>query len=1025
MSTDVRASRLGGWFAWLLPHRAWVLAVALVWLIVGAASFTTLRRDLFPDLTLPSLSVLIQSPGRAATDLELTVAQPVEQALGGLPGVGRVVSTVQAEVVQIVVTFDADVDPWRARQLVAERLTSVTSGFPEGTGTPLITSAAGRLQEILEIVLEGPAVDPMRLRDYAEKVLVPRLQSVAGVSRIERLGGEERQLQVTLIPERMRLLGARLDDVTRALGGSEQDTSVGVMEIQDKGWFMTVGTLAASPEDVRGLPVETGHGVVTLADLADVREGPAFRRGLARHEGHEDVSLRVVKQPSADTVTVARGVRSALDELRKALPEGMGLDLMYDQGDLVSHALNGVTLALLIGSIFVALVLLTFLGQARAALVVILTLPLATLGAAIPLRILGMGLNAMTLGGLAISVGLLVDASVIMVENLVHRLQGADATGVERRAVLTRAAAEVGVPIVTAVLVILAVFIPLLALGGIAGRLYAPLAVAVASTMTISLIVSFTVVPVLVDRILPAGTDLREPWIVRAVKRAYAPVLTWHMRHGLVVALVAIAITLPSLWLAAHLGTDFLPSLDERALMLNSRLPADTSLEAVDDANRWLEAELSEIDGIRAVYRRTGRSELTEDPMPHVLSDVLAMLDPKADARRVEREVAERIEHLPFSVELTTPMQMRIAEGIGGTPADLQLKLFHEDLGRLDAVLPALQQRIAAVPGVASVALDGGGPLPQWRMTPDDGALRRMGVPRHEVVETLMAALQGLPVGARFDGPQRIGRVVRYPNDGRVSPENLKRLPIVRADGVVVELGQLVRFEESATPSMIRREAGQRRVALNIRTEGDLGGTARRVEDAAASFELPKGTAIRLGGQIEQARATQRRLLAAGAGALVLVVGLLYGALRQWREVLIVLTTLPNAFVGGLLALWLVGETWNISSIVGLIGLFGVAVQNSLVLIRQAEDLRRGGLPFVDAVREASLGRVRPKLMTAGSAILGLAPMLLGIGGSELERPLAIVMVGGLVTSTLYTLLALPSVYAWVGRFWHERAQGA
>jgi cobalt-zinc-cadmium resistance protein CzcA len=723
-----------------------------------------------------------------------------------------------------------------------------------------------------------------------------------------------------------------------------------------------------------------------------------------------------VKQPAADTLVVAQGVRTVLDELRKALPEGMGLDLMYDQGELVARALNGVTLALLIGSIFVAGVLLVLLGHVRAALVVILTLPLATLGAAIPLRILGMGLNAMTLGGLAISVGLLVDASVIMVENLVHRLQRAEGGLDERRSVLTRAAAEVGVPIVTAVLVILAVFIPLLAVGGIAGRLYAPLAVAVASAMTISLVVSFTVVPVLVDRILPPGTDLSEPWIVRTIKRAYAPVLAWHMRHGLLVAVTAIVVTLPSLWLAAHLGTNFLPSLDEGALMINSRLPAETSLAAVDDANRWLEDELSKVKGVRAVYRRTGRSELTEDPMPHTMSDVLAILDRGANLKRVEGEVAERIEHLPFSVELTTPMQMRIAEGIGGTPADLQLKLFHEDLGKLAEVLPKLQERIASVPGVASVALDGGGPLPRWRMVPDDEALRLLNIPRREVVETMKAALQGLEVGSRFDGPQRIQRVVRYPNDGRISPENLKRLPIVRSDGTVIELGQLVRFEEGGTPSMIRREAGQRRIALNIRTQGDLGGTARRVEEAVASFNLPTGTAIRLGGQIEQARETQRRLLVAVAVALVLVVALLYMALRRWREVLIVLTTLPNAFVGGLVALWLAGETWNISSIVGMIGLFGVAVQNSLVLIRQAEDLRLEGLPFIDSIREASLGRVRPKLMTAGSAILGLSPMLFGIGGSELERPLAIVMVGGLITSTLYTLIALPSFYAWIGR---------
>lgn len=454
--------------------------------------------------------------------------------------------------------------------------------------------------------------------------------------------------------------------------------------------------------------------------------------------------------------------------------------------------------------------------------------------------------------------------------------------------------------------------------------------------------------------------------------------------------------------------------------MINSRLPAETSLAAVDDANRWLEDELGTIDGVLAVYRRTGRSEITEDPMPHTMSDVLVILDRHADRRRIENQVSDRVERMPFSVELTTPMQMRIAEGIGGTPADLQLKFFHQDLAKLEEALPKLQETIGSLPGVASVSVDGGGPLPRWRIVPDDDALRRMGVPRQELVETLRAALQGVEVGVRFDGPQKIGRVVRFPNDGRVSPESLKRLPIVRDDGAIVEVGQLVRFEEGDTPSMIRREAGQRRVALNIRTEGDLSGTARRVEEAAASFDLPKGTAVRLGGQIEQARETQRRLGVAIAVALLLSVALLYMALRQWREVLIVLTTLPNAFVGGLIALWLAGETWNISSIVGMIGLFGVSVQNSLVLIRQAEDLRLLGLPFIDSVREASLGRVRPKLMTAGSAILGLSPMLFGIGGSELERPLAIVMVGGLVTSTLYTLLALPSIYAWIGRHWHE-----
>ena len=1004
------------WFDWLLPRKGWVLALSMIWGLAGLACFSTLGRDLFPDLTLPSLNLLIQSPGRAATELELTVAQPVEQAIGGLPGVKRVVTTVQAEVVQVVVAFESGSDPWRARQLVAERLSGVIGNFPEGTRAPLMSSAAGRLQEILEIVLEGPSIDPMRLRDHTEKVLIPRLQAVPGVARVERLGGEERQVQVIVAPERMRLQGVNLAQILEALEGSNQDRAAGIMEIQDKGWFITVASLAAQPEAIRKLRLKTPRGTIQLGDVAEIREAAAFRRGLARHQGHEDVSLRVVKQPTAETLTVAQDTRKALDELRQSLPKGMQLTLMYDQGRLVSHALNGVSWALLLGGAFVALVLVVLLGNLRGALIVIAVLPLATLGAAIPLRMAGMGLNAMTLGGLAISVGLLVDAAVIMVENLAHRLHEHREQLESRWAVLARAAAEVAVPILTAVLVILAVFIPLLAMGGLAGRLYAPLAVAIATAMTISLVLSFTLVPVLVERFLPPGSSLEEPRLVTALKAVYQPCLEWAMRHGVAVQVVALGVTIPSLLLALSLGSNFLPTLDEGALLLNSMLPAETSLAAVDEANFQLEQKLLKLPGVASVYRRTGRSELTEDPMPHTVSDVLVVLDGSRRTGPVQKEVAELAEGLPYPVEVTTPMQMRIAEGIGGTPADIQVKFFHPDLKLLEPQLGEIQAALAKVPGVAAITPDGGGPLPKWTVVPDEDALRRLDVPRPLLLQTLEMALQGVAAAPRFDGPQRIERVVRFAEDGRMSPETLKRLPLVLEDGRVVELAQVAHFEETSTPSLIRREAAQRRVALNVRTSGDLGGTADRLEKALGGLTLPKGTVVKLGGKLEEARETQKRLLLAIAAALALVVGLLYLALGRWREVLVVVLTLPDAFAGGLFALWLAGETWNISSIVGMIGLFGVAVQNSLVLITQAKHLVAGGMPFMAALKEASLGRVRPKLMTAGAAILGLMPMLLGIGGSELERPLAIVMVGGLVTSTLFTLLALPSFYAWVGQ---------
>jgi cobalt-zinc-cadmium resistance protein CzcA len=1006
-------ARFTRWFERVLGQGGAVIALSLVWGVAGLVTFGTLRRDLFPDLSLPTVQILIQSPGRTAAELETSVALPVEQALGGVAGVRRVTTTLQAGVVQVIVAFESGLDSWRTRQLVGERLAGVVGELPEGTSPPLLTSAAGRLMEIQELVLQGPTIDPMRLKDHAVRVLVPRLQSVPGVARVELLGGEERHLEIAISPERMRLAGVSLDQVIAAVEGSDRDASAGVLEIHDKLWYVTLGTLAATPEALRRVPVHTAHGLVALGDLAEVRMAPGFRMGLARYQGHEAVSMRVVKQPTAETLATARRVREALPDLRRTLPEGMTLDLFYDQGELVSHALGGVFKALLVGAVFVAMVLVVLLGNVRAALVVIALLPLATLGAAIPLRLLGLGLNAMTLGGLAIAVGLLVDAGVIMVENLAHRLHQQPQP---RRRTLAAAAAEVATPILTAVLVILAVFIPLLAIGGVAGRLYAPLAVAVGSAMTISLVLSFSLVPALADRLIPPGTNLAEPWIVRRIKRLYAPLLDGALRRGKLVMLVAVAVTVPSLVLALRLGTDFLPELDEGALMLQTLLPSDTSLAAVDEANRQLEDILAGTPGVRASYRRTGRGELTEDPMPHYLSDVLVMLEPGADSAVVEAELAEEAEHLPYSVELTTPMSMRISEGIGGTPADIQVELFHPDLDELAKRQAEIQRALASVPGVAAVTPDTGGPLPRWRVVPDDDALRRLDVPRQALLQTAAAALQGIEVAALFEGPQRIGRVVRFPSDGRLTPETLRRLPIVVEEGKIIELGQVAQILETPTPSMIRRKNGQRRLGFNVRIQRDLGGTARRIEAALAQLELPAGTTVGLAGKIEEARETQRRLLVASAVALALVALLLFLALGSLRDVLVVLATLPTAFAGGLFALWLAGETWNASSIVGLIGLFGVAVQNSLVLISQTNGLRRSGVAPLTSLREASLGRVRPKLMTAGAAILGLLPMLLGFGGSELERPLAIVMVGGLVTSTLFTLLALPSVYAWALR---------
>ena len=1008
-------------FAGVLARGRIILWLFLLLGLAGASTFASLRRDLFPDLALPTLQLMVQSPGRAPAELEERVARRIEQSLLGVPGVRKVDSTVQAGLVQVVVGFSEDVDPLEARLLISERLAALVPEMPEGTGVPLLTSAAGRLQEMLEIVVEGKAIDPMVLRDLAERSIIPRLQSLSGVARVEVLGGQERQLQIAISPEKMRLAGVSLRQILEALEGSESDTTAGQLEMGDKLFLMTLARQAAGPAEVRRLPVHTAHGLVALGDLAEVREGPEMRSGLARFEGFEAISLRVVKQPQAEVLATAEEVRAAVAEIGATLPEGASLRIFYDQGELVSHALEGVLWALALGGLFVAAVLLFFLADLRATLIVLLILPLAILGAALPLRFFGLGLDAMTLGGLAIAVGLLVDAGVILVENLAHRSAGV--APAERRRVLAAAAAEVAPPILFSVSIILVVFLPLLATPGVAGRLYAPLAISVASAMSISLLAALTFAPALADRLL-RGRDHHEPGLLVAIKAIYRPALELALGWPRLVMLAAALLAAAALVLALGLPSDFLPALDEGALMVQTALPADTSLAAVDQANLELEEKIGQLSGVRSVYRRTGRGELTEDPMPHYLSDVLVLLDKGSDTAALSAAIEELIEHSPLAGEVTTPMGMRIAEGIGGTPAEIQLQLFHPDNAVLARLEGELTPRLSRLPGVRSLRADSGGLLPQWQVVPDDEALRRLDVPRTDLEPTLEAALQGIELPPRYEGVQEIGRVLRFPADGRLSPTAMARLPIVVEEGRVVELGQVARFEERLVPSMIRRTGGQRRLGLNIKTEGDIGGTAARLEKELRQMDLPAGTTFRLAGQVAEARETRRRLFEASLWAIALVLVLLAAALRRTRDVLVVVSTLPAALAGGLLALHFAGESWNASSIVGLLGLFGVALQNSLVLISQTRELERGGLPIAQAVREAAIGRVRPKLMTAFAAALGLLPMLFGFGGSELEKPLAVVMVGGLLTSTLFTLLVLPSVLLFTERKGAGSAEG-
>ncbi|HET7503603.1 MAG TPA: efflux RND transporter permease subunit [Kofleriaceae bacterium] len=1011
------------------PLIAIVLAIAGA--AMGAVWIRELPRDVFPDLSAPVFNIIVQNPAMNADELEMRVAIPFETALSGLPAVRRVRSSSTLGVVQVTIEFEPDAEYARSRQFVAERMSQVE--LPPGTEAPLLSGVTGRLNEIFEITVEAaPRVaDLMTLRDLAENEIKNRLLAVPGVSAVERLGGYLREFQIQMDPDRMAARGVTLDEVLHAARGANASAAGGFVTQAQMEWTVRAAGRAANVAQLRNTVVAIKGGTpVLLGDVAEVREAPAVRRGVAHRLAGEVVSCRIVKQFGADTVAVARGIRAAIGELRGSLPHGVEIRIVYDQSELVESSLGGVGRAVLIGAGLVALVLFGLLGNARAALIVTLTLPLSLALSGVVMRFAGIGINTMTLGGLAIAVGLLVDSSIIVVENVVHRI--AQRTGGDRRDHALAAAIEVGRPIAFATAVVIAVFIPLFAMTGIEGRMYKPLAGAVIAAVLAALMLALAVVPVVAAGVLrptrPGAPD--DVWLIRAVKRRYRPVLDRALRHPAIVLGVALAITAPAVWISTRLGSDLVPPLDEGAILMQTFLPPEAALEEVDRLNHRVEDVLRTFPEVADVVRRTGRAERTEDPMPHTLSDVLILLTPDR-ARTGEalvHDLREAVEKVPgVSTLFTTPLGMRIDEGLGGTPADLSIRIFGPDAQQLADLAESAAAAIRAIDGIEDVRAEPLIGLPQLTVEVDRDAAARVGLTPGDVIEAVQIGLVGQQVSEMWIGQRRFELTVVLSPELRRDPATLAALMVDGHDGSRVPLGKLARIEPTFGLGTIKREAGSRRIAVEASVSGrDLGSAARDVRDALArSLVLPAGYFVDVGGKVESQARAQQALLVAVALALLAVFLLLYTALGSLAETLVILATLPSALVGGIVALLIARESWSVSSLVGLIGLFGIAVQNGLVLVTQTRALIGDGRSFDDALREACIGRVRPKIMTAATAILGLLPLLvLDLHGTELERPLAIVMIGGLVTSTAFTLLALPAFYQLVqhlGVRWRAR----
>lgn len=1004
-------------------QKAIVLMLVGLAVVFGISAYQQIPRNVYPDITIPVFTIVTENESMAPEEIEIMITRPMEAAMNGLPGVRRIRSQTTQGLSSVVVEFDIESEFWRARQFVTERMSQVAAQLPPGTEPPNLSSATTRLAEVYEFAVEGnlPATE---LREIAEWQVRYNLLTVPGVAEVLNMGGRMRQYRVTIDPNKLRAYKVRLADIEDAVQSGNENAAGGFISTGPTEYTVRGIGRFDSVDDIKDTVIAENDGVpLYLRDVADVQEGTAIRRGIASKDGKETVVALVIKQPDADTMKVVGGIEKALEDMRSTLPKGVRLVPYYDQTRLIKHSLSSVTQAILVGAVLVVLVLLVFLGNLRSTLIVALSLPLSVLIAGMLMRALKIGLNTMTLGGLAIAVGIMVDASIIMVENIYHRFfrnrDSIDDSTIKEQ-VAHKAAIEMGRPIAFATLIIVAVFLPLFLMGGIEGLLFRPLAITVAAAMLAALAISLTLTPILASRFLhPKGEQEGEVRLVTWIKKLYVPALEYALANRWTVVIIAFGLLIPTAFGLLAVGRDFMPKLDEGSIFVSTITPAETSLEENYRITSQIEDLLVKNPDVAEVVRRNGRSERAIGcVLPVNSGEMFVNLKPRGQLSKpsdqILADIRHQIEHIPgVAAAFTQPLQNKISESMEGTPAPLQVKLFGPDIGVLAQKGKQIEEIMKRVRGVADVTMDQATGIPQVQVEINRQAAARYGISVAHVSEIVRLAIGGEELTQVWKNQRSYGVFVRFPDEVRGDIESIKNLLVDTPSGGQIPLSQVADVTLSEGPNVIWREAMNRRLSIDASIQGrDLGGVVDDIKEGLKEVELPDDYFVIFGGQYQNQQRAMQSLTLATIIALAIVFMLLFLALGSASHAGIILATVPMAFFGGVAALLITGETINVSSAVGFIALFGIAVQNSLVLLTQTNEYLAEGQTREKAIRLASVQRLRPKLMTVASTALGLVPILLSGGvGAEIEKPLAIVLVGGLATSTLFTLLVLPSAY--------------
>jgi len=1018
---------------WSIDHHWIVIGLSALLFVAGAWTARQMPIDVFPDLTAPTVTILTEGHGMAPEEMESLVTFPIESAINGASGVRRVRSATAVGIAVVWVEFDWGTDIFMARQLVSEKLALVGGTLPRQVNQPVLAPVSSIMGEILFFAISSDQDDPLTLRTIADTTVRRRLLAVPGVSQVTPIGGAERQFQVVAHPDALRANNVTLTELLDAARGASENTSAGVYTEGAQEYVLeAIGRVRSAQEIGETVIALRGDRSVLVRDVADVREGAAFKRGEGSRSGKPAVIVGVQKQPGANTIEVTARLDRALDTLQQELPSGTTIDRrIFRQSDFIEVAIDNVIRALRDGGILVVVVVLIFLANLRASAITLTAMPLSLAAAVLALRAFGASINTMTLGGMAIAIGALVDDAIIDVENVVRRLREnharPPAEQLPASVIVREATLEIRSSIVFATVIIVMVFLPVFGLEGIEGRLLSPLAFAYIVALLASLAVAIVVTPALCFAFLPSSASIQrghDGWLTRVLKARFARLLPPVLNHPVPVVGAAVVLLVVAAVALTRAGTAFLPEFHEGSLTVQANTLPGTSLAKSNEIGTRVERILLSQPEVVATARRTGRAEYDE----HVQGVEAAEIDVglKETGRRRDELLAElrrQFATLPgTNVTIGQPISHRIDHMLSGTRANIAVKVFGDDLRTLRRLGENVRNAMQTVPGVADLSLEQQMDVPFVRFVLNRPAIARYGLRPGDVAEAIETSFAGATVGRIFDRGTSFNLVVKFDPSTGADFDRVADLPIDAPTGAVVPVRLLADVRREEGPNMVLRENVQRRIVISCNVAGrDLGGVVRDVQAAIAqAVPMPVGYRVEYGGQFESEERATQRLLALGVLVIAGLFMLLVLAFGRARDALLVMVNLPLALIGGVVGVFLSGGILNVATLIGFITLFGIATRNGIMLVSHIQHLMQeeGVVDLREAVERGARERLVPILMTAMAAGLALIPLALGSGqsGSEIQTPMAIVILCGLTTSTLLNMFVVPTLYLRFGR---------